>query len=283
MNKIATKLASAFIVFLIVTLIILAGPANAFQLGLDINKDVINQGENAKFQVSANVESGEIIPIDKFIFNISGPKNSVCEFDSKTNIIVGCSDITIRQISVGNETGYDYSYGYKTYNPGLLSYELILNTSSYDTGEYHIDLRVISKGDILKKTNGVFYIGANGLNGCSVRADDGEIIINGESFDSPRNKFSMKIPLSQAIDGKGYFTAQAGRNRINYDFKRIMVLHNDENYASVLVTGQVRTGAKDKVSEKAVIYLYKKDKRIDIDGDSFDIQHMDITFMRKCT
>ena len=285
MSKVTTKIASAFIVSLIVTILIIAGPANAFQLELDINRDIIDVGESAKFTVSANVESGEIIQVDKFIFNITGPKNSVCEFDSKTNIIVGCSDIKIRQISDGDELlGYGYGYGYNTYKPGVLSYELTLNTSEYNTGEYHIDLRVISKGDLLKKASGIFFIGIDPkeLAGCSVRADEGSITIDEESFNSPRNKFSMKIPLSSAIDGKGYLTAQSGRDRINYDFKRIMILSNDENSASILVTGEVRKGAKDKKTEKAVIYLYKKDKRIDIDGKSFDIQKMDITFMRNC-
>ncbi|MEM3113222.1 MAG: hypothetical protein QXI33_02245 [Candidatus Pacearchaeota archaeon] len=287
MNKTIVKFISIIITSLIITILIFTGPASAFQLGLNIHKDVTSVGEPAKFTVSAKIESGEIIPIDKFIFNINGPKNSVCEFDSKSNIIIGCADIKIRQISNAEEEigyGYGYNYGYNTYKPGILSYELTLNTSEYPTGEYHIDLRVISKGNLLKKASGVFFIGIDPseLAGCSVRASNGKIKINSDLFKSPRTRFSMKIPLSSAIDGKGYLTAQSGRTRINYDFRRIMILHNDDNLASVLVTGEVRKGAKDKNTEKAVIYIYKKEKRIDIDGESFDIQHMDITFMRKC-
>ena len=285
MNKIASKIASGLIVIFLVGLLLIAGPANAFVLDLNIEKEVVNVGDIAKFIVSANIESGEIIPIEKFVFNINGPINNTCEFDPKTNVILGCDDIRIRQKSSASEhLGYGYGYGYG-FEEGVLSYELLLNTSSYKTGEYKINLGVMFNGTLLKTTSGNLFIGFDpeAIAGCSVRADNGEIeIIAGEEFDSPRTKFSMKIPLGNAIDGKGYLTAQAGRIRINYDFKRIMILHNDENFVSVLVTGELRKGAKDKSNERAVVYLYKKEKRIDISGETFNIQHMDINFMRKC-
>jgi len=104
-NKNASWLASAVIILLL----IIAGPAKAFDLSLDINNKSPIHGQTITLTAEINIKAGEYLPIDYLTLTLSGPENQICEFYPNGTIKQNCKGITkIERIS---STGYGYGYG----------------------------------------------------------------------------------------------------------------------------------------------------------------------------
>ena len=91
--KIASKALSALVAVGILVLLVLAGPAHAFNLKLDILDNYPSQGDKIFFTLSADIDSDEKIILDKFQLRISGPVNQTCTFSPEADPISGCDNL----------------------------------------------------------------------------------------------------------------------------------------------------------------------------------------------
>ena len=114
-KKHSSKLLAGLVSLFVIGLLILSGPANAFDLGLSIDDSTIDKGDNAVFSASIDIKSGENLPIDEVSLIISGAGNRVCIFNVDGSKISGCDGININLISETTSYGYGYGYGYYGY------------------------------------------------------------------------------------------------------------------------------------------------------------------------
>jgi hypothetical protein len=154
-NKNASWLATAAIILLLV----LAGPAKAFTLSLNIDNPNPTRGELITFTASIDIQKGEHLPIEFLTLTLSGAETQVCKFSPSGQILETCKGIvkiekTQEQgLGYGYGYGYGYSYGYG-YNfgygygygysgagqSGKLTYKITLNTADYTLGVYQTEL-----------------------------------------------------------------------------------------------------------------------------------------------
>jgi len=298
-----------------VFLLIFSAPAQAFILNLAIQNQYIELGKSTTFNVSTEVENGENLKIDKFIIEISGPTIISCEFLPDGTLLNGCEGISVDVVSSGNlsqgnngnqttgETpvqidygygyeagyGYGYEYGYDYsyyYGKGLLSYNITFNSMEYPRGIYNTEFIMIIEGKEYKKSGKALFIyDKDGLKGCSIRAQRGEIeeSISKGNYTGVRNRLSFNIPLKNAATGQGTLTSQNSDNRLNYDFEVLGVLEGDETYSKILVKGVYRINRLDKTTDElSVIYLDKKAKKLTLTGKGITATDMKVSFMNKC-
>ncbi len=180
MEKGVTKSISFVITLFILAILVLSGPANAFSLDLNSSSTKADVGELVSFLLNLNINTGERLPVDYFLFSLIGNANVECEFMSNGTIISGCSGMTINLLSEANFTegnltgnysgnlynwGYGYGYGYGS-TAEILSYNLSLNTSGLSDGIYSTEFRVkIGSNQFTKKgANLIILIPINILN-----------------------------------------------------------------------------------------------------------------------
>ena len=103
---------SIFITFLIISLLILSGPASAIDVSLDI-PDIDASTELSKdFKIEIKINNNEFLPIfyTDLIFN----NDLTCKIN-KDNTIIGCDFLKIKSIEISDlysDYGYGYGYGY---------------------------------------------------------------------------------------------------------------------------------------------------------------------------
>ena len=271
-----TKLAAGILTVSILIILLLAGPAQAFILGLVIDNPEVDKGEQISFEASVEIESGEVLDIDYLILRLNGPQDVECMFNTDGSIISGCLGMSIQLIE---SPPYNYGYGFEE---GFLKFMITLDTGYYYAGRYTTsvemqignDLIVQEGEDILIKTT------VDELEGCSIRAKDGGLFVEGKEYE--RDDVNFHIPLGNANNGKGSVTGQVGRDRFSYKFDIIEILENNDDYANILVSGEYRIGTDKDKAEDAVIYFDKINNRISIAGDSIVLNNADITFRKKC-
>jgi hypothetical protein len=158
-NNLKTKGIAGILTVVVIALLIIAGPVQGFSLGLNMNDNSVDKGDNAIFNLEINIESGEGLPVDELVLILDGPEYMECKFDVQGNVISGCkgvvSIVNTKQVSYGygynsgNYNGYGYYFGYGYgygYSSGMsnkLSYEVTIDTSDYSTGFY--DTEFIAK------------------------------------------------------------------------------------------------------------------------------------------
>ena len=177
------KFIASFISVSILSLLFLAGPVQAFLLGLDVDNTTPNKGENITFTATLDIEKmDKYLPVKNLSLILNGPEYSECIFDINGNNLSKCKGIvSIERISVHseNEYGYGYGYGYDSdngygydfgydygydygygYNYGYggkpikFEYKIILDTTDYSEGTYDTLLKVLI-GDETFSKNGV--------------------------------------------------------------------------------------------------------------------------------
>ena len=158
-NKHAKIIASIFTIA-ILSLILFTGPTKAFVLGLDSDKDTLTKGEEINFTASLDIQAmDKYLPVEDLRLVINGPTPRTCTFDIRGNAVSGCDGMTITPmyVSLSGKYGYGYGYGYdSSYGYGYdfgygygygygygsggsemnLTYEIILDTTDYDEGDY---------------------------------------------------------------------------------------------------------------------------------------------------
>ena len=143
------------ITLFIVTILIISGPAKAFDLSLDIDEDSVEKGERVTFTSTIEITGNDSnLPISEITLIIDGPTYKTCKFDVEGNKLSSCEGVleinlientTLYEHGNGygyffnNRYGFGYGYGF---NEGKLTYEIILDTDSYDEGDYETELKV---------------------------------------------------------------------------------------------------------------------------------------------
>jgi hypothetical protein len=267
---------------LVLIILVLAGPANAVVVTLDIQDPNVEKGSLINFEATTEIESGEVLQVDYFILKLVGPETIECRFDVNGSVIGGCDGINITHISSAPYHGYGYSYGYG-YGEGFFRFNITLDTSYYFAGKYETYLEVM--GDVPSQKRGKDIhvrpkTGFDDLAGCSVRADGGNLEAEGELFG--KGKINFHIPLGNANNGKGSLTAQKGRERYSYKFNVVEIIYNDDDLAIIKVAGECKINGGPKQPRTAEIHYNKIFDTIDVYCTKLNIHDMEISFKKWC-
>jgi hypothetical protein len=162
-----TKGVALVLTAFVIGLLVIAGPVQGFNLGLSMDDNSVDKGEEVVFNVELVIESGEGLPVEYLILELNGPEYSECKFNLDGSIISECkgvkSIVDTKQVSYGYGYGYGnynnyayyfghgYGYGYGL-NSGKLSYEITLDTSNYKTGTYNTEFIAKIGGENFSKT-----------------------------------------------------------------------------------------------------------------------------------
>ena len=274
------KISAGVIAVAVIVLFVLAGPANAFILGLTISDSEIVVGDEVSFIASAEIEDGEVIPINAFILDLSNGISITCTFLPDGTKISSCNGISIQKISDAN---FSFGYGYNGYTKGILSYNITLNTTHIPAGLYSTKLIAIAGNDRYDFEGGDIRIlgEAPRFESCSVRADDGGLNV-GETFFNGRTKLNFNIPKSNAATkGKGTLTSQSG-DRFSYKFDVVKILENEDDIVKIQTQGSYKIGRGEDVETEAVITVDKSLNLINVDSEDFSAQDLLINFIKGC-
>lgn len=277
----------------VIIIILMAGPADAVILGLSmLNSDTdVIKGEDVNFEVSVEIESGEVLYIDYIILKLDNSIKNIygcdflddveCKFFANGSIISGCEGILIEQTNTTN-FGYGYSYGYG-YEEGVLKYKITLDTNKYIVGDYKSSLLVYSGENVFEKDGAEFSIISESdlLESCSIRAKNGLLDVKGQDLDS-RNKINFYVPSDNAKNGRGSLNGQLGRNRLSYGFDIIELLEDNEDYSLIYTAGKYKMGREEKSDEESLILFDKLNNKISLCGDNVNIKNMEINFKQGC-
>lgn len=272
------KAISAIISVVIIILLFVAGPANAFILGFTIKDPVVTKGDEIEFKISTQIEQAEILDINKFTLILNGPEVQNCDFDANGNILNGCKGITITKLVSSNSTfGYGYGYGY---GQGVLEFKIKLDSEEYLSGVYKTSLKMIIGDSEFEEQGEDIIIGISSLQGCSLRAEAGTF--STEEISTNNNKLNLNIPLRNAVNGKGHIISQYKKGRAVYQFDIKSVIENDEDHAVILTDGTLKLTGQEKIQESSTVYLDKVNMAVNVDGETFDLEDMPIYFMQRC-
>ncbi len=273
-----TRLIVGFITTAVFLSLFMLGPAEAFILGLAISDNSPLIGDTIKFIASAEVEEGEIIPVDLFILKLEGEENVECKFFPNGTIFEGCKGMSIKNIS-SPEFGFGYGYGYG-FKKGEFLFEITLDTSFYLIGEYMTKLIAVADSSEFEVSGGKLFINAPIKGACSIRAEKGLLELREQSFTN--NKLNLIVPLKQASDGQGFLISQEKKDRFLYKFDVVHIIENNNKTLSLKTSGTYRLGRQVEKIAEAIIKIDKNSHIINITDISFEIENMKINFMKGC-
>ena len=270
-----TKAIALFLTAVILVIIIFAGPVQSFITGFTISNLFPSLGEKISLVVSAEVESDEILDIKNFTLKLSGPSEYSCIFDTNGTLLSSCPGISISVISVPN---YTFGYGFL---PGILKYNVTLNTSVLQRGTYDTMLTVTLPSEEIETPQQQITIldGGVEVNTCSLRAKSGDATFEDDDYGS-KNKLSLFVPSKGAKKGQGTIISGTGRDRVSYSFDVLEATIIDANTMIFEITGDLRVGREDSLTENAIIAYRTNTMEIDVSGDSLDIENMDVNFAK---
>lgn len=267
-----SKLIAASVSISLIVLLLFAGPVKAFIFDFSINNSFPLLGDIINFVVSSEIEPGEKIDIQKFELMITGPKNVSCEFYPNATLISSCPGIDLENIET---TNYQYGYGFL---PGFLKYNIELDTETLLLGDYIAKLTAFTpSGNFETSQQELSMVNLTSqLNQCSVRATNGETIIEGETFDA-RNKLSLYSSRGNSRNSKGLFTAQDRRDRISYKFIVDEARRTTGDVIYFRVHGELMINRV--ASQEAATIIYNTQTfELQIIGDSLNVSDMEVTF-----
>lgn len=274
-----SKIIGGMVVLGIITILIFSGPASAFIVSLDIRDPNVKKGDELNLEL--NIETGDNespTDVDYILFKLIGASTRDCKFSYEGEVISGCNGIQIKKLS-SPDTGYckEYGYGYGC----KLNFKIIVDTEFFDLGNYSTSLILVSKGqeDEIKGKDVSITIPPNRV--CSIRANDGKLIVNNIQFEN--NKINFYIPHEKATRGEGYLTGQNGRERLLYRFKIEKILSDSKVKTQVRVSGKYRIGTFGKFIEETAILTFDKVENITtLTGPNIKMNAMKIGFREWC-
>lgn len=270
------KLAAGVITSVIVLVLVLSGPASAFSLRVSVLDPTVYSGGEIKFVLTAETQNEET-GIDSVTLLLDGEVDYECRFDENATIISGCTNMEIEKL----DSSYsEYGYGYQKLES--VKFQVRMNTSGYNTGKYKTNLMVTQGSGSSTKRGTTINIKEprKGIVDCSIRGSGGTLTVEDKDL-GKANKINFYVPLENAANGKGYLTGQKGKDRFSYNFEVIEVISNNDDEASILVTGKYTLGLNKEVKEDAVILLIK-DGKVNLDGEYISLEDMRITFRKGC-
>ncbi len=262
---------------MILVILFITGPAQAFILGLNILDKDVSKGDNISFVASTEIEDTEFLNVSHFIFELKGPQNIVCSFNPEGKIIDDCIGVMIEKISSPPSIGYGYNFG-----KGNLTFNITLDTNFYSVGIYKPSLFIVLNAQTFgKKSDNIIIRGKVSLNqSCSIRGDNGDLFV--EKFKFEKNKLSFYIPEGNFKKGAGSITSQGGRKRFAYDFSVNEIVENTKDKLVLSARGKYRIDRNKAVKEDILIFFDKKTKQIDIIGDKIIASNINAKFVYQC-
>jgi hypothetical protein len=268
------KLLSAIVTLVLIVLLILAGPARAFIFEFAIDNNFPLLGDIINFKVSAEVEPSEMIDIQTFTLMIEGPQNRACEFYPNATLLSPCNGIQIQNTNIPT---FQYGYGFL---PGLLEYDITLDSSTLQRGDYTAKLIAHTPTEDFQTSSQNLMIVqlSDPVDRCSIRAEEGLVEINNVEFDA-RNKLSLFASHGNSRNSKGTFTAQERRERISYKFTVDEARRTTGDVIYFDVHGELRSN-REITQESATIIFNTKTLELEIRGDTFNVSGMSVNFAR---
>lgn len=285
MKKRLIKVIPIIITILVIVLIVMSGPAQAFSISLNIPNNSVIKGNKINMDVSVKIESNEYLNISYFVLKLKGSKNIECRFDVDGIPLYDCEGINIQKIS-SPEYVNDPGYGYQGYNNGEFKFKLIISTNNLDIGIYKSLFDVFVNNQLFSEKKGKDIIiqpsgGGQNSNGCSIKADEGVVTINNKDY-YDKNKLSFTIPSKNAVQGKGSLSGQMGKDRFTYDFSLKKTEKIDAYNVKVYVSGKYRVGRDDTKSEDSIIYLNTKTNTVKVSGSHINASDLVLNVHGKC-
>lgn len=140
----------------VITVLILAGPAAAINVGINNLLGAYKQGDKIDFSVTVDInkdKTGELLPIEYTDVTITNPDGTTDTCKIINNKVEGCGFLSISSITKSNDLGYGYGYGYGYdgnagknlgygygygygSSSGNVIYNLVLDTTEKAKGEY---------------------------------------------------------------------------------------------------------------------------------------------------
>jgi hypothetical protein len=169
-----TKVLAMGLSVLTVLILLIAAPAQAIQLSVDLPQHV-GVDQPVTFELNADIQSGEIVPVDSVTLAITGPNGTqICTFNVNGTPISGCEGITItpdlstQEFGNMTATGWNgtsvetvnFGYGYGFGNDGTPT-ELTwtITFTATEAGKYSVDYQVNADGAVFDlQEAGVFNV-----------------------------------------------------------------------------------------------------------------------------
>ncbi|MBI2629251.1 hypothetical protein HYW74_04155 [Candidatus Pacearchaeota archaeon] len=150
-KNILIKTSAVLMSLIIIAVLVISGPAQAFTLAIDSNKDFVSKGENITFDVSVKMNSNEETSLNTITLTLDGPDGSKeCVFDSNGNKLSQCMGVVnITKVNVaGGIYGYlsEFGYGFKDKE---VTYKITLDTDGYSLGAYDIIAKAVIGNDVI--------------------------------------------------------------------------------------------------------------------------------------
>lgn len=152
------KILSAVISLILVGMVVAAGPASAFSLGIKkVGSNYVPIGELAKAEIGIKMKNGDqYVPVNKISFQIiplqgyHGEGDLYCDFDVYGNPLTDCEGITVIPSDVNVAYGegmaqfqnenFNFGFGYGVTDD--FGYRLVFDTNKYKVGNYDGQFRV---------------------------------------------------------------------------------------------------------------------------------------------
>ncbi|MFH1801906.1 MAG: hypothetical protein ABH864_00475 [archaeon] len=270
------KLVSIFITLSVILLLLTLGPVEAFVLGFTVFEDEVVQGQPIDIEIEVEIEPGEFLDLQHITLLLDGPQDLICRFLPNGTLINDCPNVQITQTET---TAYGFGYGYdQGYLPGFLKYEVTINSASLAPGAYAARYIITAPDAGLESPEQMIYIQPpEAVQSCSVRASGGTATLDEESYRN-RNRLNLYVPSDKATGGKGSFTAQNG-DRLSYTYQVNSAVQLDPNTIMFYVSGELRKHTT-VYQEAATITLNKATSKIKIEGETLDVESMNVGFMK---
>ncbi len=152
-KKHRSKFVASLITLAVITLLVFAGPAQAFSMNMtDFSNTNPNKGELVSATATLSVNSNDRMSLSNPVQLLIDGQVS-CEFDINGNNLTACEGITIDLLSnsASQGNGYGYSYGYSYgynygygygYSNGQFTYNITLDTDEFIIGTHNIQLKM---------------------------------------------------------------------------------------------------------------------------------------------
>lgn len=247
-KSIKVKFISVFLTVVLIGLLVLAGPAQAFTLNISPTENVVDVGEEISFIASLDIAPEERLPVE-YLELIIGT-SITCRFEPDGSSISGCSELNIVKLSGANftegnrtgnfndtEYGFGFGYGYGYGISESLSYNITLNSLVLGEGEFSVVLKakMLEEETVFESDGGNLTIVSVGLpsvviNEFESNPDSGGEwveLYNDESFDVDISSWEIwegigsekiindPIDAGMIIAGKGFYIFEISGSKLN--------------------------------------------------------------------
>jgi hypothetical protein len=161
----AIKVLTSLLTLGIIAMLVLSGPATAFSLSVNSDKQSILIGDKVTFDVNLNVNNDEFNDINSLTLVIDGPSKKECTFDISGNKLSPCSGVEKITSSITDIQGYGYlsSFGYGYSAGKQIKFLITINSQGYLTGDYSTSIKVVSESSIITEAgNNLKIVGKTG-------------------------------------------------------------------------------------------------------------------------